>query len=167
MWKDLNQIIHNLNVNDNITSNRKEIANTLNMFFKDIGKSLYSDIPILNTQLNVESHEFTASSMWLYSTSPSEVDLKNSKTVKDYISTDACKLLYISLAPLLAKLINDKFKNSTFLDSLNCSRIIPLHKDGNPLFSSIYRQKAYCLFSLRFLNLSFVTESIILLHLTK
>lgn len=67
------------------------------------------------------------------------VSLKKSNCTKDIISSNACKVHANSLAPILSTLINECFLSGTFPNSLKCSRIVPIHKEGDPLLPTNYR----------------------------
>lgn len=154
MWSKLNQIIFNkTNVkksvpvlklsNGEISLNRKEIANTLNRFYINIGKSLHDEIPIsnlMNVNLNINNNH----TMFLFDTSSGEVllkimKMKNSCSLKEFISANSIKNHSLKFAPILSKLINKHFNEGSFPNVLKCSRVVPLYKDGTPLSPSNYR----------------------------
>lgn len=155
MWRELNHIIFNkisqkkvvpvLNKSNGIsTMDRTEIANTLNDYFKHVGKNLHDKILTPSITYMVGSEPQIASSMLLYETNKNEisykiVQLKNSKSLKEYISASTCKNHIHCLSEHLSFLMNNHFRQGTFPDALKCSRIIPLYKDGNQLLASNYR----------------------------
>lgn len=155
MWKELNQIIYNkfsqkktvpaLNTtNGTTTVNRIEIANTLNIYFKNVGKNLHDSI-LPSTRAYVPIPEpHNTNIMFLYNTTHDEIrnkinQMKNSKSLKEYVSANTCKNHSFKLSHILSKLMNENFENDTFPNALKCSRIIPLYKDGNQLIASNYR----------------------------
>lgn len=155
MWKHINEIIYNkktqsntigaLFSGNNITTNANLITDTFNVYFRDVGKSLYENL----TQSNVEivpriSNRTIAHSMILWNANEDEVinkinSLKNSKSTKDTISSSIAKESALPLAPVLCDFINQSFNTGVFPSKLKCSRIVPIYKDGNPLQASNYR----------------------------
>lgn len=153
MWQKLNEIIYNkknvtktvpilLTASGNETSDRSAIANTLNIFFRDVGKELHDRITITN--LHIQNEVNNPHTMWLYNTEIEEVlskisNLKTSKSTKEYISSYTCKKHALTLAPILTDLINDCYMRGNFPSELKHSRIIPIYKDGNRLSPNNYR----------------------------
>lgn len=124
--------------------NRMQIANTLNEFFMNVGKLLHDDIIPLPGIFDDSNEPTNQNTMRLFYTTSDEIfykiiQMKNSKTLKDYISSHSCKSHALQLAPILSTLINECFSSGTFPDLLKCARIIPLYKDGNQLLASNYR----------------------------
>lgn len=85
MWKNINEILYNknsqnnsikaLNSNEgNISTNRKQIADTFNVYFRDVGKSLYDKLTQSNLGiLPLIMSRTVAHSMVLWNTSSEEV----------------------------------------------------------------------------------------------
>lgn len=154
VWKQMNEIFFNkkqtanriiaLQINETSVSNDSlVIANTLNHFFKDIGKSIHDEITQQSPN-NLIPIICNPLSMWLFESTPNEIahsilKLKNCNAFKDYISTRTCKEHVNILAPTLSKLINNCFENGTFPGELKSSRIVPIFKSGNPLLATNYR----------------------------
>lgn len=156
MWRSINETLFNKrtdnnslkalqNKEGNITTNQKQIANTLNDYFADVGKSLHDNLnpsnflPIYTTRNLVIEH-----SLFLRRVTVNEVvekikSLKNSKSPKDTISSISVKQNAHLLAPILCKSINQSFSDGIFPTELKSSRIVPIFKDGNPLVPSNYR----------------------------
>lgn len=154
MWKQLNQIIFNkssskslvpvLNDDNSLNiSDRKQMANYLNTYFKDVGK-------ILNDRIGAQilpsfsSIAFNVNTILLFDAAPEEIalkinSLKNCISLKRCISALACKQHMQLLADHSCSLINQCFQSGEFPSELKLSRIIPLFKDGNPLIKSNYR----------------------------
>lgn len=57
---------------DNITSDRLTIANTLNSYFKDVGKDLYHKLPSIATTPIVNDYT-CPSTLWLFHATTDEV----------------------------------------------------------------------------------------------
>lgn len=118
------------------------IANTLNNFFKDIGKALHNQIApsnIIDPETITNPH-----TIWLFETTAREVtrkilNLKNSNTTKDYISSRSCKDHAHKLGPIISNLINNCFERGVFPDELKYSRIVPIFENGSPLLATKYR----------------------------
>lgn len=155
MWKNINMIIYNkpntmasisalANDNGDMIINRVSIANSFNIFFRDIGKCLHDNIPTNNTPCITELPNYNPSTMFLFDTTTPEVcakimSLKNSATINEGISANLCKQNANTLSPILSNLINTCFANGSFPQNLKISRIIPIYKDGYPLLATNYR----------------------------
>lgn len=156
MWKHINEVIYNKNTQNNslralnnnegnITTNTKQIANTLNDYFADVGKSLHDNLSQSNLSIILPmSNRANTQSMLLWNVNEGEVftkihNLKNSKSVKDFIPSKLLKENARLMAPVLCKFINQSFSEGKFPNELKCSRIVPIFKDGNPLTASNYR----------------------------
>lgn len=156
MWKHINEILYNKvsanstikainNSDGNITTNVEQIANTFNVYFRDVGKTLYENLTVNNfVTIPSTTNRTVSNSMVLWNTSEEEVlekiaCLKNSKSSKDIISSAIIKQNAILMAPLICKFTNRLFENGSFPSKLKCSRIVPIYKDGNPLHVSNYR----------------------------
>lgn len=156
LWSSLNRIIYNKNGttktisslsrdDGTLLTNKTAIANKFNTFFKDVGKSLYEQISSNSIQHSREIEtQINPSSMFLFDTNDDEVfakikSIKNSFTLKDYISSNLCKNSARELSPILSKLINNCFANGRFPDQLKLSRIIPIYKEGDPMLATNYR----------------------------
>lgn len=101
MWKNINSILYNktqeknrisaIKTDDvNIATNRKTVANTLNMYFKNVGKTLHDLIPNNITPQSNSSGYSNPQSMRLFDTTIEEIilkinNLKKSNCTKDII----------------------------------------------------------------------------------
>lgn len=155
MWSKLNEIIYNkkqcrnhisaiINPNNGITTNKSMIANTLNEYFINVGKTLHDAINIQSRPLHFYTCPNILNSMYLYFTNENEVAskiyaLKNSNCLKDYISANTVKKHCDLITPRITKLINDSFRTELFPSSLKQARIVPIHKTGDRLLPANYR----------------------------
>lgn len=156
MWKHINETLYNKKVQKtginavkneegNVTTNKKQIANIFNGYFCNVGKELHDKLNPSNftPSFLIRNHAITRS-MFLWNVNEEEIiqkilTLKKSKSINDIISSHSLKHIATPMAPLLCKWINESFSNGVFPNELKCSRIVPIHKDGNPLIVSNYR----------------------------
>lgn len=156
IWREINQAIHNKTRKSNsvgairlknsyISNDPKAISNELNLYFKDVGKSLYDEIAIKYPNINNNTLTFTGTnSIYLLPTNSLEIlnyinSLKTNKGVNDVISSYTLKRHNQLFAPLLSDLINNCFIMGSFPQILKCARIVPLFKSGDPLDVNNYR----------------------------
>lgn len=171
MWKQINNILRNkenvvtlvptLQNNDGLAlTNRSEIANQLNEYFKNVGKLLFQHISAcINNEQNLI--QYNLNSMFIFDVTSNKIiqkikNIKNSKSMKGAMSANTCKTHMQLLAPIICNLINKCFHEGSFPTELKLSRIIPIFKDGNPLLS--IDQSVFCRYYQKHLNQSFVID---------
>lgn len=156
MWKCLNEIIYNktnsksniralMNEDGSISTNLNTIADSMNDFFCNIGKSLHDQlVQNRNNHLTVGNLRRLDCSMFLRPVHVNEILqkirlLKRNESLKEPISANSLKDNALIIAPILCKLINDSFMSGEFPGALKSARIIPIYKDGDPLLATNYR----------------------------
>lgn len=154
MWQTINEILSNnkkatnniqaIRTHENvITFEPKVITNTLNTFFREIGKNLHDNIPqIRHYQFNTTTCR--QNTLVLFPTDEHEIAskiylMKMSNNPNDPITSKILKQNINFLAPIIAKLIKNCFLNGTFPMELKIARILPLYKEDDPLLASNYR----------------------------
>ena len=128
--------------NDREITNAKEIAESMNTYFIDVGEKLAKNIPIVASASSVPYNEF---SMYLFPANDAEIvkivqNLK-AKTSSgfDRIPNTVIKVFNPSILEHLTCIINHSFKTGTFPDAMKISKVIPLFKGGNRSDPSCYR----------------------------
>ena len=125
-WSEINKILNrkrkeerniNLLLNDFITSDKKKIANSFNLYFTNVADNLYKNIPSMNNKYKDYLKDPNEHSFFLNETSPHEISLiilalPSTNTTDIYgISTKfvkfGCPALGINLSILFNKSINE------------------------------------------------------------
>ena len=133
------------NTNGQILTSPKEIANSFNAYFSNIGNELAKKITPTNFDFRKYLKGSVPNSMFLSSVTSEEI-ISISKTIKSSHSTDCDgidpTLASISvplIAHILASLINCSFNSGTFPDSLKTTKVIPLPKADSKDIITNYR----------------------------
>lgn len=116
------------NKEGNITTNLKQKADTLNDYFADVGKSLHDKLTSSNFLPIYSTNHVIEQSMFLRRASEHEVsekiqNLKNSKSIKDFIPSTTLKQNVHVLAPVICKFINQSFSGGLFPNESSTHRI--------------------------------------------
>ena len=129
--------IGSLNTNGTIQTEPKDISETFNKFFSEIGEKLSKTFPNEN---NSEYKNYLGNSvnhsMYLFNTTLAEVletikSLKNTKsTGYDDFSTKFIKLSATIIAPELVKIFNLAINKGIYSDNLKIAKVIPIFKRG-------------------------------------
>lgn len=154
MWGAINEIINNrktsknclkaIKIDDNeISMDGEIIATECNQYFREVGFSLYNQIP-QNIQTVMNAQRLNANSLVCLPTDTHEIIekiglLKPSSCIHDIINSTILKQNKSILAPKLATLINECIENGYFPNELKIARIVPIFKDGDPMLTSNYR----------------------------
>jgi len=134
-----------MNQKGSLTKAPKDIATAFNSYFSSIGKSLDANIPNSNNSFMKYMPPFTAQSIFLNPTDPSEiVDLINALSVSkacgpSSIPTNLLKAGSSFLATPISYMINQSFNLGIFPSVLKLSKVIPVYKSGSPELCANYR----------------------------
>jgi hypothetical protein len=122
----------------------KEMANTINTFFSNVGEDIASKIE-KHQNSELPTTDFNQRSMFLSATDETEIsryisDLPtNSAPGPDGFTADILKTHKLTLLTPLSYLINLSITTSTFPDAFKLATIIPIHKGGDKKNISNYR----------------------------
>ena len=115
----------------------KNIANSFNNFFVNIGPTLADDIPISNDTFSTYLTDAVGDTLFLKRVTQAEIiDLVNntkSKKSKDHDDIDMClvkKIIPYLVIPL-EHIFNISLQTGVFPDCMKIARVIPLFKNGN------------------------------------
>ena len=137
--------ISQLKVNGRIIDNPKEIAETVNNFFVDIGPNTENDIPrnpfvkpdkylknrnILNFDFDFISNEEVLEII---------TNLSNKSTGPHSIPVNLLKLIADLIISPLTKIISNSLTSGVFPDALKISKVIPIHKGNSTEELNNYR----------------------------
>ena len=152
-WKIINKVIgknkkattlpDKLKYNNTTQTDPQLIANSLNKYFSEIGKSNYDHIDYNQINNNI-SHKIT-NSLLLYNTTPEEISLviKNMKNKNslgpDQIPMCVLKQINSQVSQVLSYLINKSIQTGIYPNCLKIAKVIPLFKGGSPNEPGNYR----------------------------
>lgn len=143
--KNKKSLITNIDMEGKILDDPKNIAEKMNQYFIDIGKSIINNVNS-QTASTVNFEEISSDcSMNLYKTNAQEVQEalyelnKNAAPGYDNIYTKDLLTLKNCIVPILVKLINLSFKQGIFPDVLKVSKVSPIHKSGPTNIIDNYR----------------------------
>ena len=137
--------ISQIKVNNKVIKNEKEIVETLNNFFVNVGPNTDRNIPVNpkikpekylknRNQLNfliahISNEEMLdiINQLENKSTGPQSIPIKLLKLIPDLILVPQCKI------------INHSFQTGVFPDALKLSEVIPIHKGGSTKELNNYR----------------------------
>ncbi|MEL6989783.1 MAG: hypothetical protein AAGK97_18390, partial [Bacteroidota bacterium] len=120
----------------------KEIAESMNNYFINIGVQVSSAIPDTGARVRAKSND---SSMYLFPVTAAEVhrlilNLKSkSSSGFDGIPNNVVKVLDSKIVQCFTTIINNSFSSGVFPDLMKLSKVVPLFKGGNTLDPSCYR----------------------------
>ena len=156
-WRGIKEIL-NLKSKTNIQINQiqhegktivdeNEIANTFNDFFTEIGSKLDSQIPINNSQCNIEQFLKNRSQHSLIFNQTSQEEIINIvESLDETKSSGSCnipiRLIKISkfiIAKPLMDICNNSFNDGIFPDINKIAKVIPIHKNGSKVDTNNYR----------------------------
>ena len=128
--------INRLNVKGKIITNHKEIAESLNNFFVNVGPNTEKNIP-LNPKVKPEKYLKNRNQLNFLITHISNEDvldiinkLENKSTGPQSIPIHLLKLIPDLILVPLCKIINQSFMTGVFPDALKICKVIPIHKGG-------------------------------------
>ena len=143
----MKDLILELTVNGKTTTDKNEIANLLNNYFVNVGKTLADAInpPTIGTTYKSYLSESFSNSIALTKFSPTEIinivnkfDNKKSSG-DDQIPMHLLKSTIHVIAEPLAKIINNSLQTGIFPDILKIAKICPIYKNGNKSETQNYR----------------------------
>ena len=154
-WQIINDIIGsqtnkgpNLSfcINNNIITDKNEIADALNNYFTTIGPNLARKIPDYpSTTFDLRSKIFNPNSIFLSPTTVSEIIKVINQLPKkaapgiDNIPVSVLQQNCSSIASPLAHIVNLSFAHGIFPDHLKLARVTPVFKSDDPMNVSNYR----------------------------
>ena len=129
--------ISQIKINNKVITNHKEIVETLNNFFVNVGPNTERNIPV-NPKTKPENFLKNRNQLnFLIShISNEEVleiinQLENKSTGPNSIPIKLLKLIPDLILMPLCKIINHSFQTGVFPDALKISEVIPIHKGGS------------------------------------
>ena len=135
----------NLQVDGEIITEQRKVADKFNEFFINVGPNLNKEIPESKVSFANYLKNPSCVSMFLTPTDPKEIDLLL-KNLDESKSTDiygtSIKLLKIassSLSKVLSEIINHSLVNGIFPEKLKCAYVFPVHKANSKLSVSNFR----------------------------
>ena len=155
LWNEVNSLlgkkrmeppVTEINVNGTKITDRYEITNEFNEYFRTIGEKLarqMQDIPGITFQTYMP--EPLDASIYLNKTDINEVteiinNMKNKNSAgHDMVSPKLIKIMKKEIAPLLVKLINISIIKQIYPDCLKISKVKPIFKSGPRTDMSNYR----------------------------
>ena len=137
--------ISQIKVNNKVIRNHKEIVETLNNFFVNVGPNTEKNIPV-NPKIKPEKFLKNRNQLnfLIAHISNEEVldiinQLENKSTGPQSIPIKLLKLIPDLILIPLCKIINHSFQTGVFPDALKISEIIPIHKGGSTEDLNNYR----------------------------
>ena len=153
--------ITNVKTNNRIIDDKLEIANYMGDYFSKIGRDIQNEVSRGGT-VNINTHPLSMQDGFeLVPYTAEEVEktvcsLKSNSSGVEGLNLKAFNFVSVCLLPVLVYLINLPIVTGLFLSELKRSKIIPLHKGGDPsdpcnwqpisilpLFSKIYEKVIY------------------------
>ena len=128
---NISQKPNKLNINGQIITNSKEIAEKFNTFFTNIGKNLSKELPVNN----IDPISFLSKVNVTQCIFMTPVDAKEIKE----IHTSILKQTFHYYLPVLVHIINLSLSQGVFPSELKKAKVIPLFKSGNTDTVSNYR----------------------------
>ena len=154
-WKGIREIVNTkitassnisqLNYNNTIIEDKKEISNTINNFFVNVGPETDKNIPKINVNPLVYLKNRVDTDFIIEPTNIEEVkkiilyldDSKSSGSTR--IPTKLIKIASHIIVPPLLDIINLSFQTGKFPDAIKLAEVIPIHKQGSSLNVNNYR----------------------------
>ena len=139
--KNIEKILYN----NELLTDDKDIANSFNDFFSNIGNSIASGLP--NSNQNGHLQFMTGNyvnSFFFASIDSNDVNfiisfLKNKSCNINTIPTKVLKYISPTICVILSCLINKSFECGIFPDILKVAHVVPIYKDDDKLDVSNYR----------------------------
>ena len=153
MWKTINTLLNKQNshstdefiVNDHKLSDPKQIANSFNTYFTNIGANLASNIPNNNRNFSQYLPRINNKSLFLNPTNIHEILeivrlLKSTKSSGyDELSINVIKQIIHYIASPLCYIFNLSLSTGLFPQSMKTAKIIPIYKKNDASIISNYR----------------------------
>ena len=137
--------ISQLKVNENLINNPKEIVESLNNFFVNVGPNTEKDIPI-NPMIKPDKYlnNKIQTNFLIAHISNEEIldiikQLESKSTGPNSIPVNLLKLIPDLILIPLSKIISNSFSSGTFPDALKISKVIPIYKGGSTIELNNYR----------------------------
>ena len=137
--------ISQIKVNNKVIKNQKEIVETLNNFFVNVGPNTDRNIPV-NPKIKPEKYLKNRNQLnfLIAHISNEEVldiinQLENKSTGPQSIPIKLLKLIPDLILVPQCKIINHSFQTGVFPDALKLSEVIPIHKGGSTEELNNYR----------------------------
>ena len=137
--------INQLNVNNVVIDNPKEIVEAFNDFFVNVGPNTEKDVPI-NPIIkpdkflkNTNQFDFVISNISIEEVLDIINQLESKSTGPQSIPVKLLKLIPDLIIIPLCKMISNSFSSGVFPESLKISKVIPIHKDGSTQMLNNYR----------------------------
>ena len=143
--KSKSSCISQLKVNEKVIDNPKEIVESLNDFFVNVGPDTEKCIPrnpIINPEKylkNKNQFEFIISNITEEEVMDIINKLENKSTGPQSIPVNLLKLIPDLIIIPLCKIISNSFLTGTFPDALKISKVIPIHKGESTQVLNNYR----------------------------
>lgn len=131
------------NIDNNMITCPKRIANSFNQYYVNIGKNLAQNIP--QTPSNpIDYVKGTPNSIFISDTNSDEIasiicNLKNSSPGHDDIDAKILKHSYEHIIDPLIYVFNKSLNQGKFPNQLKLARVTPIYKSGDPTLMSNYR----------------------------
>ena len=135
----------NLQVDGEIITDQKRVANKFNEFFTNIGPDLSKQIPESDLDFTEFLKNPNNNNMFLSPTDSIEIksliqNLDESKSTDIYdTSIKLLKMSSSSLSDAISDIINHSFISGVFPDKLKCAYVLPVHKAESKLSVGNYR----------------------------
>ena len=161
LWSKLNSLSNRLNdketitelktSNNQITSDKKEIADTFGEFFTNIGINLKNNLNIneqsqttylnnLKSKRNTLNHSFDFRPITHAEVIKLARTIQNKKSAgPDGITTHISKITTITIPHIIQNLINSSLSSGNVHSRLKSALIVPLHKKSSKLIANNYR----------------------------
>ena len=143
--KSTKSTISQIKVNNKVIQNHKEIVETLNNFFVNVGPNTERNIPV-NPKTKPEHYLKNRNQLnfLIAHISTEEVldiinQLENKSTGPQSIPIKLLKLIPDLILIPLCRIINQSFQTGVFPDALKISEVIPIHKGGSTEEINNYR----------------------------
>ena len=137
--------ISQLNVNDKVIDNPKEIAETLNDFFVNIGPNTEKNIPrnpVIKPEkylLNKNQTEFFIANINKEEVMDIINQLESKSTGPHSIPVNLLKIITDLIIEPLCKIITNSFSSGIFPDALKICKVVPIHKGESTQNVNNYR----------------------------
>ena len=131
-------------INNNISTNKEQIANAFNKFYVNIGPSFSEKIPDGSKDPLSYINKYVMDSMLVTETTCDEikniiVSLKNSSSDWDDIHSKVLKRSYNYYFQVLTHIFNLSLTQGIFPQELKLARVIPLYKNEDKMLINNYR----------------------------
>lgn len=132
------------NINGNITTNKKQIADGFNTFFTEVGPMLAKNIKDSNVDPTSYINDVIRESIFITPVTNVEVEkiilcMKNSAAGWDDIKGDIIKKCYPLFIDTFTHICNISLINGVFPDELKIAKVIPLYKGESKSLVTNYR----------------------------